>query len=110
MIGDHGRAARKTKRPGDERREQASRNYSMNGQWHPGACQGRSFVSLSGLFAIGSQLVSTSSAPWEAYTINIHRIGMARQRAMLRVSEPSRPCGRDSAKYSAMGIPKSVFL
>src|SRR6476646_1932139 len=93
MIGDHGRAARKTKRPGDERREQASRNYSMhpNGQWHAEACQGRSFVSLCGLCAIGSQHVSTSSARWEAYAINIHRIGMAlleRQRAMLRVSEP----------------------
>ena len=62
-----------------------------NGQWHPEACQGRSFVSLSGHFAIGSQLVSTLPAPWEAYTINIHRIGMAlleSQRAMLRVSEP----------------------
>jgi hypothetical protein len=31
MIGDHGRAARKTKRPGDERREQPSRNYSTTG-------------------------------------------------------------------------------
>jgi hypothetical protein len=65
-----------------------------NGQWHPEACQGRSFVSLAGLFAIVSQLVSALSASWEAYTINIHRIAMAlleRQRAMLRVSEPTRP-------------------
>jgi hypothetical protein len=62
------------------------------GQWHPEACQGRS--SLPGLFAIGSQLVSALFAPWEAYTINIHRIGRRFLNASVQCFACPSPLGR----------------